>query len=233
MYRGAIIVVAMLLMGFLLVPCSNAENKIKLPCKVYTEYEESTPSSDGKSQKQYAEGEYPAFFGMYVFQGRTIRFAKVLKKPFFPTGWMGSTSAIDYDEAWNKGPHSGATCIRFSFSDPKGWSGIAWQYPANNWGDLGPGQDLTGAREVSFWARGESGGEVVKFEFGVIKPGSGRPNGDSAHVSLGKVTLTKEWQRFAIPLTGRNLTQIITCFYASIIGRKTPIVIYLDDIIIQ
>ena len=52
---------------------------------------------------------------------------------FIASGWMGSTDAIEYDDCWKENPHSGESCIKCVFSDPKGWGGIVWQNPANNW----------------------------------------------------------------------------------------------------
>jgi hypothetical protein len=44
-----------------------------------------------------------------------------------------------------------------------GWAGAFWQYPANNWGSHGGYPIPPGATKVSFWARGEGGGELVLF----------------------------------------------------------------------
>jgi hypothetical protein len=45
-----------------------------------------------------------------------------------------------------------------------GWAGVFWQYPQNNWGNLGGGYPIPpGATRVSFWARGKDGGEKVRF----------------------------------------------------------------------
>jgi hypothetical protein len=45
-----------------------------------------------------------------------------------------------------------------------GWAGVFWQYPVNNWGNLGGGYPIPpGATTISFWARGGDGGEKVRF----------------------------------------------------------------------
>jgi hypothetical protein len=48
------------------------------------------------------------------------------------------------------------------------WGGVVWQHPANDWGDANGGFNLTGAKKLTFWARGEKGGEKVSFEFGLL-----------------------------------------------------------------
>ena len=82
-----------------------------------------------------------------------------------------------------------------------------WQNPANNWGAKPGGWNLTGAKTLSFWARGAKGNEVVTFLYGLV--GKDKPNGDT---STGKteVHLTKAWKKYTIPLAGKNLSHIIT-----------------------
>jgi hypothetical protein len=56
------------------------------------------------------------------------------------------------------------TRIEYKQGPEKGWAGLYWQHPDNNWGDE-PGVDLTGAKRISFYARGERGGEIVEVYF--------------------------------------------------------------------
>ena len=151
--------------------------------------------------------------------------------PFIASGWMGSTEAIEFDDCWKENPHAGESCTRISFTDTKGWGGIAWQNPANNWGDDEGGVDLTGAKQLSFWARGDKGGEMVEFKMGIIA--KNKPFFDSGKGSLGKVKLTPEWKQYIIPLVGKDLSRIITGFVISTAGRASPTVFYLDDIVYE
>ena len=65
-------------------------------------------------------------------------------------------------------PHSGKTCLKVDYTASDNWGGVVWQNPANNWGDKAGGWNLTGAKKLTFWARGDKGGEVVTFLFGLI-----------------------------------------------------------------
>ena len=94
------------------------------------------------------------------------------------------------------------------------------QSPQPNFGDV-PNADinLQGATALTFWARGESGGEQVQFFLG----GAGR-NAQSA-TRYGRIrirrlaflrfgttfTLTASWQQFSIPITG-DLTYVLGGF---------------------
>ncbi len=151
--------------------------------------------------------------------------------PFIPSGWMGTTEAIDFDDCWKENPHSGGSCIKVSFSDPKSWGGVVWQNPANNWGDEEGGVDLTGAKQLSFWARGEKGGEMVEFKMGIIA--KNKPYWDTGKAGIGKVKLESTWKQFIIPLEGKNLARIMTGFVFSVAGRPDPVTFYLDDIVYE
>ena len=145
---------------------------------------------------------------------------------FVPAGWMGDAKFIRVDPASTVQPHSGKTAMKCEFASDKGWGGVVWQSPAGDWGDQGGGYDLTGAKKISFWARGESGGEKVAFKFGIIKD---KKFSDSASGAIEPVTLTKEWQRFEIPVSG-NLTRIKTGFAWTLVSAGALVVFYLDDI---
>lgn len=147
---------------------------------------------------------------------------------YIPAGWMGDTKSIQLDPDNTTQPHTGRACLRCEFSAAKGWGGVVWQNPANDWGSQGGGYDLTGAKRVTFWARGEQGGEVVSFEYGILE--KGKRFADTGSGSLPKVKLTKEWERYEIPAAGQDLTRIKTGFVWTTQGAGSPVVFYLDDV---
>jgi exo-beta-1,3-glucanase (GH17 family) len=100
---------------------------------------------------------------------------------YFPTGWMGDMGDIRLDECSPAASHTGDTVIQAEYTaqgtgpyygcddrTPCGWSGVYWQHPAHNWGDRPGGYNLTGANALTFWAKGEEGGEWVSFKAGGI-----------------------------------------------------------------
>lgn len=150
---------------------------------------------------------------------------------FAPSGWMGSYDSIEFDDCWKESPRSGESCVKVTFSDARGWGGIAWQSPANNWGDEEGGIDLTGAKKLTFWARGDKGGEMVEFKMGIIP--RNKPFFDTGKATLGRVKLEKTWTKFEMPLEGKDLSRIMTGFVFSVKGRTEPVVFYIDDIIYE
>ncbi len=170
-------------------------------------------------------------FPFYVYAD-----AGSLDNHFVPSGWMPATAAKDLklDTKWKNLPFSGDSCIRIEYKNNSGtrWAGMYWQQPANNWGNVpNAGYNLQGATKLTFWARGDKGGEVInEFKVGGISSGEYI---DSDSVSIGPVQLSKDWTQYTIDLKGKDLSYIIGGFcWATNIDVNDPegIVFYLDDI---
>jgi len=151
---------------------------------------------------------------------------------FVPSGWMGDINSITLDTNAMTNPHSGESSIKIVYSPTgsKGWAGIYWQYPENNWGDQKGGIDLSNYSKVTFWARGENGGERAEFKVG----GIGGKYSDSIQpaVSSGVITLSKDWQQYIINLNGKDLSHVIGGFVWVTNKESNPkgATIYIDDI---
>lgn len=153
-------------------------------------------------------------------------------------------------ESWTDRPHSGITCIRASFLSTRGlWGG--WymmngvlggidQAPSENWGTVpNAGIDLVGATELTFWARGEKGGEQVEFfALGIGRDAdTGAPMapfpGSSPKMSADSLSLTTEWQQYRIGLQGVDLQYVLGGFgwvAVAVNNGNQDVVFYLDDI---
>lgn len=134
-------------------------------------------------------------------------------KHFYPTGRMGCITCLDVWEDSTSDPHFGTSAIKIRFTpdSPESWSALYWQEPENNWGKVPKGgYDLRGATKLTFWARGEKGGERVEFFVGGIK---GQRYPDSLpKISTGYVSLSNSWKEYTIPLTRNNLSHVIGGF---------------------
>ena len=156
----------------------------------------------------------------------------------------------DMDENWRDDPHGGESCIRcMQVVSPTDWGG--WLF-LNGWladGETAPrlndgkadgqGLNLAGAQTLSFWARGEQGGERVEFftcGFGYDGEWGGKivpyPDSTGKH-SLGYVELEKEWREYAIDLSEADTRYIVCGFGYVLSGEKSnpgDNVFFLDDI---
>lgn len=159
--------------------------------------------------------------------------AKSPDNHYIPSGWMGDYGDIKFDDKAMDQPHGGSTSIKIVYSNKATqgarWAGVYWQNPPNNWGTRPGGYDLTGAKKLTFWARGENGGErIEEFKMGGI-------NGeysDSDSAGIGPVVLTTEWQQFTIDLEGKDLSSIIGgfCWATNLDVNPDGATFYLDDI---
>lgn len=147
---------------------------------------------------------------------------------YIPAGWMGNAKAIQVDPKCETNPHGGKTCTRCNFAEKTGWGGVVWQSPEGDWGDRPGGFDLTGAKKLSFWARGEKGGEGVTFLFGIFP--KEKRFFDTATGKLDKVKLTVEWKQYTIDLAGKDLSRIKCGFAWTLAAEGEPVTFYLDDI---
>lgn len=147
------------------------------------------------------------------------------------SGYMGAADNIHMDLNSTDKPHAGKRCIRVAYTAAGDWGGVVWQDPADDWGEKPGGYNLNGAKQLSFWARGAAGGEVVNFGFGVLKEDA--KYRDSAGGKLDNVRLTREWKRYTIDLAGKDLTQIKTGFFWSLAGNGKGVVFFLDDIVFE
>jgi hypothetical protein len=160
---------------------------------------------------------------------------------FIPSGWMPGPDTgkdVKLDTRSKDNPYLGETCIKVQYKDNSGngWVGIYWQNPANNWGDIDGGYDLSKATKLSFWARGAKGGENIQtFKVG----GLIKEFADSDAAEIGPVILTKEWKQYTIDLQGKDMAYIFGGFcWSTNIESQTPealdenggITFYLDEI---
>jgi hypothetical protein len=150
---------------------------------------------------------------------------------FAPSGWMGDVSDLSLSGAYQDNPKMGNSCLKIAYlaKGSEGWAGIYWQNPANNWGKRKGGFDLRGATALTFWAKGEKGGEkITEFKIGGI---TGKfPDSDVAFIK--SIKLTKEWRQYFIDLSKKDLRYINGGFCFVVLRRENPLgaQFYLDEI---
>ncbi|MDD5573852.1 MAG: hypothetical protein PHH75_01590 [Candidatus Omnitrophica bacterium] len=153
---------------------------------------------------------------------------------FIPSGWMGDYADLTLDNGWSEDPSSGRTCLKISYSSRASsgarWAGMYWQNPANNWGSKErAGVDLRGVSRLTFWAKGEKGGErIEEFKMGGIT--GAYPDSDTA--GIGPVILTPGWKQYTIDLRSKDLSHVIGGFAwsANLDGNPQGCTFYLDEI---
>ena len=164
-----------------------------------------------------------------------------------PAGWMTGSSGKDPEPFIDLATsptdcYTGSDCFQISYEPGGIWGGIFW-WPLicgesgtdEAWNRVTSGTcginvleagSLSAVHRLTFYARGDQGGEIVEFKVGAVDilPKPGR--------SLGKVTLTLNWEQYEIDLGGMYLTDAIGLFSWVAADDFNPqgAIFYLDDI---
>ncbi len=147
---------------------------------------------------------------------------------YIPSGWMGNYAAVTYDPGCRTHPRKGRThCLKVGYTQPNGWGGIVWQNPANNWGRLPGGLNLSAAKTLTFWARAKMPGQTVTFGYGAT-------DGDTPYHDTGKdsrsIKLSTHWKKYTFSLAGKDMSRIVSGFFWSAGANNAPFTFYLDGI---
>jgi outer membrane protein OmpA-like peptidoglycan-associated protein len=179
--------------------------------------------------------EQPGDSAFHYFPVYSSRPEGVCKSQYVPSGYMGDTNTLVMSAApiaTHDGKGSPLKVIYRPARGQKGWAGIYWQQPANNWGERAgkAGFDLSGATRLVFWARGEKGGEKIHEVAAGGIVGGRYPDSDT--IKKGPIKLTTEWQRFDLDLAHKDLKHIIGgfAFFMTKYDTSGESTIYLDDI---
>jgi len=150
---------------------------------------------------------------------------------YYPSESIGDGQSLDFNDDWRDNPQSGSSCIRVKYdaTGSFGWAGIYWVNPKGNWGNQKGGYDLRFAKKLTFWVRGEKGGEhIAVFRFGGLKgvfP-------DSDNHGAGPIVLTDKWQQITIDISSRNMRYISAGFSFAITKsyNRRGCIFYIDNI---
>jgi len=161
-----------------------------------------------------------------------------IQNRFVASGYMGDgeygDEYIKFEGANESDPHSPPTCIKIKYIfGPQKYAGIYWQNKPDNWGDrAGTDYSRKGFTKVTFYAKGETGKEVVEFKSGGIHDPQ-KSYHDSYEESTGRITLTQEWEKYEINLEGVDLSSVIGgfCWVASKdYNNQNSITFFVDNI---
>lgn len=188
-------------------------------------YAETPPAQSPYTEKP----QIPMLDRVKIIEEKSVGYTAGLEIPdlFYPSGWMGDHGDITMEYAYPSGSHEHRYSQKWGYSaagsQDEGWAGVAWQYPENNFGSF-KGRNLTGIRKVSFWARGENGGEIILVKIGGLN--------DSLYVASDPMTLGTDWKRYVIDISGKDLSNVTSgfCWYAFKKDNPEGCVFYLDHI---
>lgn len=153
------------------------------------------------------------------------------------TGFMGNSNGASLtgqeglDTVYPNNPENGNYCAKIPYNRAlEDWAGVYIQATGDWRRGSGIGKDLTGAKKLVFYARGEQGGENIKFGYGYDQPDQ-MGFTDSAYASRME-TLTNYWQEYQFDLSGKDLSHINGLFMFSVDKYNNPmgVIFYLDNV---
>lgn len=128
-----------------------------------------------------------------------------IESDFIPSGYMGDINNIVVSSNYRDDSSPDSTCTKVTYvPGDKGFGGVYWQYPANNWCKA-PGKDLSGYSKFTFLVKGKNGNEDVQFRIG-------QDCGDSYTSPVVTVILSTSWKKITIPVPSNKLSNITGAF---------------------
>jgi len=189
----------------------------------------SNPSSSAQEKSQDQDISSSNFKPFYIYEDKASR-----GNHYVPSGFMPNGNCLKLNDVWTKDCYEGKSCIQLIYDvqcsrDDQKWGGIYWLNPPNNWGRRKGGYNLSQAEKLTFWAKGEVGGEQIQ-EFTIGGISGDYPDTDTA--MIGPVILTSEWRKYTIDLRGKDLSYISGGFAWTTSEDVNPesCVFYLDEI---
>ena len=157
---------------------------------------------------------------------------------WYPSGWMPDGGGISFTDSFTENCHSGNNCMKIGFdARKKDWVGIYWLPEPGKW--KGPGINVYNQLKVkekppvklTFWAKGDKGGERVQFKVGGVADGK---DSIAFPVELDYLTLEKDWKQYDIDLSKEDLSNVVGGFCWATNKEQNfgqnVIWFYLDDI---
>lgn len=150
--------------------------------------------------------------------------------PYAATAFMGNHKAISVDIVNDEHSYSGNAALKISYSADFDWYGLGLVDPANDWGEILGGYDVSGAKKFSFWAKASKKSVTATIGFGLI--GRDKPFPDTAKKSI-EVKLTTKWKKHSISTKKLDLSCIrsgLTIFSSSFGSGQD---LFIDDVVFE
>jgi hypothetical protein len=150
--------------------------------------------------------------------------------PYAATAFMGNYKVMTVDTKYKSDVYSGKAALKISYNQEYDWYGLGLVNPANDWGEIIGGYDISGAKKFTFWAKANKKNVVATIGFGLI--GKDKPFPDTAKKSK-EIKLTTKWKKYTINIKKLDLTCIRSGFtlFSSSYGSNQ--IIYIDNVVFE
>ena len=149
---------------------------------------------------------------------------------YLPSAFMGNYKDLSVDLKSTDDVQSGSYALRIKYTAESDWYGLALVNPANDWGDLAGGYDISGAKTFSFWAKCTQDERNAKIGYGLIK--KDKPFPDSS-IKMKEIKLSTKWKKYTIKVKKEDLSCIRSGFVIFSTGFKQGHEIFIDDVVFE
>jgi len=150
--------------------------------------------------------------------------------PYKPTAYMGNHKDISVYGNDASHAYSGEHALKISYKAESNWYGIGFVDPANDWGTILGGYDISGAKKFSFWAKASKKNVIATIGFGLI--GNDKPFPDTAKKSK-EIKLTTKWKKYTINTKKLDLSCIRSGLVIFSMSYGSSQDIYIDDVVFE
>ncbi len=151
-------------------------------------------------------------------------------KSYSPSAYMGNHKKMKVDLEYTEKLGDRRTCLKLSYHQPYDWFGLGLVNPANDWGDILGGYDISGAKKFSFWAKANKKDVRATIGFGLI--GKDKKYPDTAKKSK-EVKLTTKWKKYSFNIKKLDLSCIRSGLTIFSSGNGEVVEIFLDDVVFE
>ena len=217
-----------LVFGLAAATCAPAQvgQSVLMQRRAFTNLVEEAPRPKNEPVRRAYSQKAPVAMPFHIINYRLLPAVD----NFAASGFMGDVSDIRLAGAYTGTRTPGFPClqVKYAAEGEAGWAGVMWQNPANNWGTVDGGYNLSKAKKLSFWARGDKGGEIVEFILG----GASSVFPDSDGLTTGDIKLTTEWKHYMLDVSKANLSYISSGFGFVLKQPQHPTgcTFYLDEV---
>ncbi|SEB74492.1 Glycosyl hydrolases family 2, TIM barrel domain [Tenacibaculum sp. MAR_2009_124] len=149
---------------------------------------------------------------------------------YSPSAYMGNYKKMKVDMEHIEKLDSKRICLKLSYHQPYDWFGLGLVNPANDWGNILGGYDISGARKFSFLAKANKKNIKVTVGFGLI--GKDKKYPDTAKKSK-EVKLTTKWKKYSFSIKKLDLSCIRSGLTIFSSGNGDTVDIFLDDVVFE
>jgi len=126
--------------------------------------------------------------------------------------------------------YAGNAALKIDYTASDNWYGLGLVDPANDWGEILGGYDLSGATKFSFWAKASKNDVYATIGFGLI--GKDKPFPDTAKISK-EIKLSTKWKKYTLKIKKADMSCIRSGLVLFSQAYNWPQTIYIDEVVFE